>query len=111
MGVRSNVIALRHFQPKSKQALLARVAIKHCRLRTGWDGRGCRSPFDILGRDQLMLARLLTNGAASQRCESDRRHRSNAEKDMPLHCDSSLDASTSARQRARGWWKVSNKMV
>src|SRR6478736_3570448 len=111
MGVRSYVIALRHFQPKSKQAFLARVAVKHRCLCTGWHGGWRRSPLDVLGRDHLMLARFLTNGAASQRCEYDRRHRSNVEKAMPLHYDFSLDVSTSARARARGWWKVSSKML
>ena len=49
-----------------------------------------------------MLASLLTNGAAGQRCEYDRRHRSNVEKDVPFHCDFSLDVSTSAREGAHG---------
>src|SRR5262249_12742769 len=41
MGVRSYVVALRHFQTKSKQGFLARVAVKHRRLRTGWQGGRC----------------------------------------------------------------------
>src|SRR5262249_25509236 len=90
---------------------LARVAVKHRCLGTGWQGGWRRSPFDVLGRDHLMLASLLTNGAASQRCEYDRRHRSNVEKDVPFHCDFSLDVSTSGCEGAHGWWKVSNKMV
>ena len=49
-----------------------------------------------------MLASLLTDGAAGQRCEYDRRHRSNVEKDVPFHCDFSLDVSTSAREGAHG---------
>ena len=49
-----------------------------------------------------MLASLLTKGAAGQRCEYDRRHRSNVEKDVPFHCDFALDVSTSAREGAHG---------
>ena len=45
-----------------------------------------------------MLACFLTNGAASQRCETDRRHRSNVEKGMPIHCGFSFDLSPSARE-------------
>src|SRR5262245_40588037 len=112
MSVRSNVIALWRFQTKSKQAFLARVAIKHHRLRTGWEGGWRRSPFDVLWRDQFVLACLLTSGAASQRCESDRRHRGYVEKSMPIHCGFSFDFSTSEREAARcGWWKISGRMV
>jgi hypothetical protein len=59
-----------------------------------------------------MLARLLTNGTDGQRrSETDRRHRGNAEKDMPTHYDSSLDLITSARKPRQGWQKISSKMV
>ena len=54
-----------------------------------------------------MLACFLTNGAASQRCESDRRHRNNVEKGVPIHCGFSFDLSTSAREPAV--WMVENQ--
>src|SRR5215831_12764098 len=45
-----------------------------------------------------MLACLLTNGAASERRESDHSHRNYVEKGMPIHSGFSFDLSTSTRE-------------
>src|SRR5215469_12109676 len=111
MGVGSNVIALRHFQPKGKLALFARVAVKHRCLRSGWEGGWCRSPLDVLRRDQFMLARLLTNGAASQRCKSDRRHCSNVEKNIPTHFVTPLLIDHLARNAPSPFGLVSSRLL
>src|SRR5215831_520916 len=80
MSMRRDVIAPRQFQSKGKHAFSAGVAVEDRRLRAGRHGGRRWSPFDVLRWDHLMLARLLSDGAAWQRCKSEHGYRRNIEK-------------------------------
>src|SRR5262249_2839603 len=80
MSMRRDVIAPRQFQSKGKHAFSAGVAVEDRRLRAGRHGGRRWSPFDVLRWDHFMLARLLSDGAAWQRCKSEHGYRRNIEK-------------------------------
>src|SRR5215510_200708 len=84
MGMRSDVIVLRRLQTEDKHAFFARIAVEHRRLGSRRNGRGRRSPFDVLRGRELVLT--LSDGAARQQRQSNHAHCCDVEDVTSIHC-------------------------
>src|SRR6185295_5148182 len=78
MRMRRDVIVLRYFQAESKHAVLAGIAVEHRGLRARRNRRRRRPPFDILWRNHLVVAGMLTDRIAGQQSEPGHGHRDEA---------------------------------
>src|SRR5260370_7820198 len=75
MGVRRDMVVLRHFQPEHKHTVVARIAVEHCRLCASRHGRRRGAPLHLLRRDHLVVAGMLRHGGGGQDSKTQDRDR------------------------------------